>query len=96
MRYNQIKKDTYFKINTIPYFPFLLCGNSSANAQKWTANTKNTKHVLGKRNFGIFENFKPNQFFIGFDFVSSRLGSAFSSMRSSRIVTCYPGWHFNK
>jgi hypothetical protein len=52
MRYNQIKKDTYFKINTIPYFPFLLCGNSSANAQKWTANTKNTKHVLGKRNFG--------------------------------------------
>jgi hypothetical protein len=64
MRYNQIKEDTYFKINTIAYFPFLLCGNSSANAQSWTANTKNTKHVLGKQISAqySFENFKPNQF----------------------------------
>jgi hypothetical protein len=64
MRYNQIKKDTYFKINTIPYFPFLLCGNSSANAQNWTANTK-TQNMYWENGISAqysFENFKPNQF----------------------------------
>jgi hypothetical protein len=52
MRYNQIKKeDTYFKINTIPYFPFLLCGNSSANAQVGPRIQKH-KTCIGKTDFG--------------------------------------------
>jgi hypothetical protein len=44
-----------------------------------------------------FENFKPNQFFIGFDFVSSRLGSAFSSNAIKQDSYLLSGsWHFNK
>jgi CRISPR/Cas system-associated protein Csx1 len=93
MIYNKLKQDTYFKISF-----FSACGNSSANAQNWTANTKH-KTCIGKRNFGpyTFENFKPNQFFIGFDFVSSRLGSAFSSNAIKQDSYLLSGsWHFNK
>jgi hypothetical protein len=62
MRYNQIKEDTYFKINTIPYFLFCFAV-TQAQTLKLDREYKNTKHVLGKQiSQYSFENFKPNQF----------------------------------
>jgi hypothetical protein len=49
MRYKKLKKDTYFKINTIPYFPFAL-RNSSANAQSGCEYKKH-KTCIGKTEF---------------------------------------------
>jgi hypothetical protein len=41
-----------------------------------------------------FENFKPNQFFVGFDFVIQTQGHLVQ-MRSSRLPAIR-SWHFNK
>ena len=44
-----------------------------------------------------FKTFKPDQFYIGFDYVTSRLGSAFSSnaIKQDNIVASI-AWHFRK
>lgn len=44
-----------------------------------------------------FENFKPDQFYIGFDYVTSRLGSAFASnaIKQDNLIGSI-GWHFRK
>jgi hypothetical protein len=47
--------------------------------------TKNSGNVLGKWCICIiFHNFKPNQFFIGFDYVTSRFGSAYNPNAKAR------------
>ncbi|PVX45463.1 hypothetical protein C8C85_1258 [Flavobacterium sp. 103] len=44
-----------------------------------------------------FAKFKPNQFFIGFDYVTSRLGSAYNSNAIKQDNYIFSGsWQFNK
>jgi hypothetical protein len=96
MRYNQIKKTLILK--SIPSLFSLLCGNSSANAQNWTANTK-TQNMYWENGISAqyFWKFQTKSIFIGFDFVSSRLGSAFSSNAIKQDSYLLSGsWHFNK
>jgi hypothetical protein len=64
MRYNQIKKDTYFKINTIAYFLFCFAV-TQAQTLKVGPRIQKTQNMYWENGISAqysFENFKPNQF----------------------------------
>jgi hypothetical protein len=91
----KIKKKRLFILYTVSCFLFCL----QQHKRKRLKLIQKHKICIGKRNFySIFlAHFKPNQFFVGFDFVSSRLGSAYKSnaiKQDSYLLSA--SWHFNK
>ena len=100
MKHQKIKNRTII-LKSIPCLIFIFCyAVTQAQALKVGPRIQKTQNMYWENGISAqysFENFKLNQFFVGFDFVSSRLGSAFSSNAIKQDSYLLSGsWHFNK
>lgn len=82
-------------------FSFILCTiNIHAQTLKVGTRIQKTQEMYWENGISSqysFEKFKPNRFFIGFDYVSSRLGSAYNSNAIKQDSYIFSGsWLFNK
>lgn len=100
MIYNKIKKGVLI-LKAILSLVFIFCfATTQAQTLKVGPRIQKTQNMYWENGISAqytFENFKPNQFFVGFDYVSSRLGSAFNSNAIKQDNYLFSGsWHFNK
>jgi hypothetical protein len=100
MIYNKIKNKTLI-LKIMPSLIFIFFTSiTQAQTLKVGPRIQKTQNMYWENGISAqysFENFKPNQFFVGFDFVSSRLGTAFSSNAIKQDSYLLSGsWHFNK
>jgi hypothetical protein len=100
MKHQKIKNRTII-LKSIPCLIFIFCcAVTQAQTLKVGSRIQKTQNMYWENGLSAqysFENFKPNQFFVGFDFVSSRLGSAFNSnaiKQDNYLLSA--SWHFNK
>lgn len=100
MMHHQIKKKTLI-LKLMPSLIFIFFVSiTQAQTLKVGPRIQKTQNMYWENGISAqysFANFKPNQFFVGFDFVSSRLGTAFSSNAIKQDSYLLSGsWHFNK
>lgn len=98
---NYKHKNRSYLLKALPSIIFIFCcAITQAQTFKVGPRIQKTQNMYWENGISAqytFENFKPNQFFVGFDFVSSRLGSAFSSNAIKQDSYLLSGsWHFNK
>jgi hypothetical protein len=100
MKHQKIKNRTII-LKSISCLIFIFCCVvTQAQTLKVGSRIQKTQNMYWENGLSAqysFENFKPNQFFVGFDFVSSRLGSAFNSnaiKQDNYLLSA--SWHFNK
>jgi hypothetical protein len=94
-------KKRLFILKVIPFLVFLFFfATAQAQTFKVGPRIQKTQNMYWENGISTqysFAHFKPNQFFVGFDFVSSRLGSAYKSnaiKQDSYLLSA--SWHFNK
>jgi len=86
------------KLTLLSFFLIIIC--TQAQTLKVGVRIQKTQQMYWENGISsqyTFAKFKPNQFYVGFDYVTSRLGSAYNSNAIKQDTYLFSGsWLFNK